>query len=289
MTKPDFIIMGAMKSATSTMHEQLALQPGIFMSTPKEPNYFSDDLEYARGDDWYSGLFLKASPSDLCGESSTHYTKLPDYPLTIERMKKKLHNPKFIYIMRHPIDRLISHYIHQWSQNVIKCDINEAIDKHEELIAYSCYSRQLSPYFEAFGTENVLPLFSEVIRISPQKQLQRVADFIGFKQTVSWQFEEGPKNVSNKRIREFKGYKWVVESKVMTYLRRALVSQEIRDRIKNKLTMQHRPEIDEVHLARLIEIFNKDLAGLGTKFGIELSCNNYSTKVINKELNWVKG
>jgi len=41
---PDFIIIGAMKSATSTLHEQLRLQSGIFMSTPKEPNFFSDEL-----------------------------------------------------------------------------------------------------------------------------------------------------------------------------------------------------------------------------------------------------
>jgi hypothetical protein len=57
MTRPDFIIMGAMKSATSTLHTQLAMQPGIFMSTPKEPNYFSDDAEFSRGEQWYADLF----------------------------------------------------------------------------------------------------------------------------------------------------------------------------------------------------------------------------------------
>ena len=52
---PDFIIIGAMKSATSTLHEQLAVQPGIFMSRPKEPNFFSNDEIVARGLDWYRG------------------------------------------------------------------------------------------------------------------------------------------------------------------------------------------------------------------------------------------
>ena len=42
MTKPDFII-GDMKSATSTLHEQFSLQEGFFKPTPKEPNCFSDD------------------------------------------------------------------------------------------------------------------------------------------------------------------------------------------------------------------------------------------------------
>ncbi len=76
---PDFIIIGAMKSATSTLHNQLSAQPGIFMSTPKEPNFFSDDDIYNQGLSWYSGLFSDANARDICGESSTHYTKLPDY------------------------------------------------------------------------------------------------------------------------------------------------------------------------------------------------------------------
>ena len=113
---PDFIIIGAMKSATSTLHNQLSAQPGIFMSTPKEPNFFSDDEIYSRGLSWYKGLFSDAKPDDICGESSTHYTKLPDYPDTIARLKSAVPQPKLIYVMRHPIDRLVSHYIHQWSE-----------------------------------------------------------------------------------------------------------------------------------------------------------------------------
>ncbi|HIF55527.1 MAG TPA: sulfotransferase, partial [Methylococcaceae bacterium] len=84
----------------------------------------------------------------MCGESSTHYTKLPDYPFAVDRMAKSLTSPKLIYVMRHPVDRLVSHYIHQWTQNIFTCDINAAIDQYEELTAYSCYARQLAPYFE---------------------------------------------------------------------------------------------------------------------------------------------
>jgi Sulfotransferase domain len=78
MRLPDFVLIGAMKkSGTTTLHQQLSLQSGIFMSEPKEPTFFSDDQVYAKGLDWYSSLFAVAATSDLCGESSTHYTKLP--------------------------------------------------------------------------------------------------------------------------------------------------------------------------------------------------------------------
>mgnify|MGYP000427219719 CR=1 FL=1 len=46
---PNFIIIGAMKCATSSLHEQLNQQPGIFMSELKEPNFFSNDEEYNKG------------------------------------------------------------------------------------------------------------------------------------------------------------------------------------------------------------------------------------------------
>ncbi len=77
---PDFIIIGAMKSATTTLHGLLASQPGVFMSTPKEPCFFSDDEVWARGVGWYASLFEAAPAGALLGESSTHYTKLPTYP-----------------------------------------------------------------------------------------------------------------------------------------------------------------------------------------------------------------
>lgn len=286
MTKPDFIIMGAMKSATSTLHMQLALQPGIFMTTPKEPNYFSDDEQYAKGDAWYESLFLGAKEGDLCGESSTHYTKLPDYPFVVERMAKSLTSPKLIYVMRHPVDRLVSHYIHQWTQNIFTCDINAAIDQYEELTAYSCYARQLAPYFEQFGHENILPVFNEAIRQNPQAQLQRVADFIGYQGVVTWQEDLAAQNVSGERIKAFTGYQWLIESSAMTFLRRALVPQSIRNRIKRSLTMQNRPEIDESQLKQLTTLFDTDLAFLGADLGIALSCENYKQAVISQYLNW---
>src|SRR5262249_60849256 len=96
--RPDFIVIGAMKSATTTLHEQLARQSGIFMTRPKEPNFFSDDEVRARGWAWYGSLFRPAGAGDLRGESSTHYTKLPTYPRAVERMVRDLPRLKLIYV-----------------------------------------------------------------------------------------------------------------------------------------------------------------------------------------------
>ncbi|WP_339776267.1 sulfotransferase [uncultured Methylophaga sp.] len=277
MKKPDFVIIGAMKSATSTLHEQLALQPGFFMSTPKEPNFFSDYDIYKLGLNWYSDLFAEARIGDICGESSTHYTKLPDYPRTIERMKSFLPSLKLIYVIRHPIERLVSHYIHQWSQNVITTDINQAIDEFDELINYSRYSMQLAPFIEAYGAENIHIAFSEAFRVRPQYELEKVAQFLNYSNPVIWYENLPAQNVSSQRIRRFKGYDFIVDHPLLSWLRRNLIPQSLRDAVKNKLTLKNRPVIDEHHMLKLVEIFNDDLEKLGKLLSIQLDLTNYSS------------
>ena len=60
MRLPDFIIIGAMKSGTSSLHGWLADQPECWLPALKEPNFFSDQPEWNKGLDWYAGLFAKA-------------------------------------------------------------------------------------------------------------------------------------------------------------------------------------------------------------------------------------
>lgn len=281
MTKPDFIIIGAMKSATSTLHEQLALQPGFFMSTPKEPNFFSDDDVYKLGLDWYAKLFAAAEPNDICGESSTHYTKLPDYPQTIERMRAYLPSLKLIYVVRHPVERLISHYIHQWSQNIIKTDINQAIDEFDELINYSCYSMQITPFIEEYGAENIQIIFSEAFRVRPQKELEKVTKFLGYERPVVWYEDLPEQNVSSQRVRRFNGYNTVVNNPVLAWLRRSFIPRSLREAVKNQLTLKNRPQIDGPHMHKLTQIFNDDLSSLGELLNVDLNLQNYKEMAQN--------
>lgn len=288
MKGPDFIIIGAMKSATSSLHVQLASHRGIYMSELKEPNFFSDDHQYRRGVDWYSSLFAGAQEGDLCGESSTHYTKLPDHSETIPRMKALLPNVRLVYVMRHPIDRLVSHYVHQWTQNVIRCDINEALDRYPELINYSRYSYQLEPYLEAYGRASVLSVFFAAVERQPQRELERIARFIGYRGPVAWKEEVGLQNVSTERLRRFRGYRLIIDSPPMAFLRRALVPQSVRDIVKARLTMKHRPALASSNLARLESIFNEDLQLLSQWLGVGLNCKNFDEKTSGDNPGWVR-
>ena len=284
---PDFMIIGAMKCATSTLHEQLARQPGIFMCTPKEPYFFSDDPVYAKGIDWYSSLFADASKGDLCGESTTHYTKLPTYPQTIERITQHVPDAKFIYVMRHPIDRLVSQYIHQWTEREITIPIDEAIRQHGELIAYSQYSRQLKPYFEQFGRNRILPVFFDRLRTHSQAELERVCNFIGYDQTPTWDDSDEQRNVSSQRMRVSPWRDKIVYSPIVTAIRQRLIPQSVRDRIKQGWQMQERPELSAENLTYLTDVFNADLVVLGNWLGIDLTCENFKEVTMHQAHDWV--
>jgi hypothetical protein len=285
---PDFITIGAMKCATSTLHYQLALQPGIFMTDLKEPNFFSNDEEYARGMDWYLSLFDDAEAGDLCGESSTHYTKLPTYPNAIARMHAAFPDLKLIYMMRHPVKRLVSHYMHEWSQAVISTDIDSAVAEFPELTKYSLYTEQLKPYFEMYGPDRVLPIFFERWCQNPQAELERVAQFIGYDRPIEWKPELEADNVSSDRMRKNALRDLIVEAPGLRELRRALVPKSFRTWVRGLWTMKQKPTLNADNLRHLEAVFDEDLATLGTWLGIaDLSCHTWKDRATAQAYDWV--
>ena len=262
MALPDFVIIGAMKCATSTLAAQLAAQPGIFVTDPKEPNFFSDDTVFARGRDWYEGLFAAAPPGALKGEASTHYTKLPTHPQACPRMAALLEAPRLVYVIRDPLERLVSHYLHGVSLGEIRGGLDSALARHPELVEYGRYAMQLAPWLERYGAERICLSSLERIEADPEGELARIARFIGHDGPVAWAGEHARENASAERVRRFPGYALLVESRTGTALRRALVPSGLRRAIRARLSMRERPALAEAERARLIEVFTADRAEL---------------------------
>jgi len=287
INKPDFVIIGAMKSATSSLAEQLGMQDGVFMTEPKEPNFFSNDDIYARGEHWYSSLFGEADAADIKGEASTHCTKLPKYPETITRIKRYCPDTKLIYIMRHPIDRLVSHFTHNWTMAMLQKDtsIETAIKDYPPLIEYGLYKKQLDPWLEAFGHERILPVFFNSLLSEPQQELERIAKFIGIKGEVVWNQKTGA-NRSVDRYRRIPFQDALIESKVGTFLRRSLVPKSIRESVRQRRSKGADSHLSDSSIAELETIFNKDLAELGKLFDISLNCENFKEVTKTPSLEW---
>jgi hypothetical protein len=233
-------------------------------------------------------LFAGAAENDLLFESSTHYTKLPDHPGTVSRMKAMLPRLKLVYVMRNPLDRLVSHYIHQWTQNVIRCEIDQAVDRFPELVSYGRYAYQLTPYFEAYGKEAVLPVFFAALKADPQRQLERVARHIGYAGPVRWNDEIGRQNASAERIRRFPGYELLIDSAPMAFLRRQLVPQALRDAVKGRLSMTKRPTLSSATARRLEALFDEDLRLLSDWLGTDITCATFDETTSRGDLDWAR-
>jgi hypothetical protein len=285
--RPDFIVIGAMKSATTTLHEQLARQAGFFMTRPKEPNFFSDDEMYARGWRWYSSLFKGAADTDLRGESSTHYSKLPNHPRTVERMARDLPRLKLIYLMRHPIDRLISQYVHEITDGRINVNVSEAVERHPELVDYSRYTLQLEPFLQAFGPKNVLAVFFPRLVHHSQSELERIGRFLGHDGPLRWDTSLQPQNVGRDRLRPSPIRNALVQAPVLCALRQRIVPRNWSQSVKVLWRARIDPPAMQPDLiARLREVFDADLAQLGSWLGITLDCETFHDTTIERAYDW---
>lgn len=154
---PDFLVIGAMKCGTTTLFRDLETHPGIFMPDDKEPHALVDDeVLTPTGQARYAALFKPARDDQLAGEASTGYTKIPWKTGAVERAQNVLRpDLKLIYIVRHPIARIVSHHYHQHAAGRTGADIAEAIAADERLLGYTRYATQLKPWLDAYGPELV--------------------------------------------------------------------------------------------------------------------------------------
>jgi hypothetical protein len=287
MRLPDFIVIGAMKCGTSSLHEQLALRPGLFMSEPKEPNFFSDDAQYARGLAWYASLFAEAHPGQLCGESSTHYAKLPTHPRATERMREHLPTVKLIYVMRDPLERIVSQYIHEWTERDVNGSLEGAVRSQERFLAYSCYARQLEPYLRSYGSRSILLVASERMLTEPDQELARICSFIGDPSAGEprWDADLGAQNASSERLRRSALRDAVLGLNLVRAIKDRL-PRGLREQGKAVWRMRRRPVVSAALRAELEPRIDEDLARLGSWVGLELSCRRWREQVTARPLDW---
>lgn len=184
MVMPNLFIPGAAKAGTSSLHEYLNQHPDIFMSPFKEPQFFSHDkplwgkVGYNDGIATYKQYFAGAEGHKIVGESSTSYML---FPKVIERIKKHISNPKFIFIFRNPVSRAYSHYTWMLSHHAEKKgfrqvfidDMDVLIDSernHDKVGRYryyyqnGLYATWLQKFQENFGKENIHVITLECLK-----------------------------------------------------------------------------------------------------------------------------
>jgi hypothetical protein len=177
--KPNFLVIGAMKCATTSLCDLFATHPQMFVCTPKEPEFFCDDAVFARGWGWYESLFAGAQEKIAVGEGSTSYTKQMRFPHAAERIAKYLPEAKLIYIARHPLMRIESHWLLRIAAGLDVSPFAEALKKSPHIVDTSLYWKQISRYRDFYPDENLLLLFFEDFVSNPHDIIKRAYRFLG--------------------------------------------------------------------------------------------------------------
>ena len=204
--RPNLFIIGAMKAGTTSLHSYLDSHPQIFMCKPKEPKYFSRESNLAKGDEWYQELFANNGGALIIGESSTDYSKAPDINGVPQRIAKFNPEARFIYIMRDPIERTISHYWLSVRSQGERRDMLTAIQQDPHYMNVSHYVMQLALYFDIFGRDKVACLTLEKMRENTAEILRHLFVWLGVDSSFNPETTEKKKNVTPRYIRKDKGF-----------------------------------------------------------------------------------
>ena len=191
----DFFIIGAMKSATTSLCDILSSHPEICVSNPKEPDFFCK--EGADINDCLSA-FSHAKTNQFLVDGSTSYTKSSIFKNVPTRLKIHNENAKFVYMLRDPIRRIESHWNHLASSKRTNLKFSEAIYKLPNIIETSLYFKQISLYLDLFDRSQILLIFFEDFKTDPEKELNRISEFFDI-QKIIFADAKVPRHVSSQK------------------------------------------------------------------------------------------
>jgi hypothetical protein len=148
------------------------------MSEPKELDFFVKELNWDKGVDWYERHFDEGRNASVIGEASTSYSKWPVHGGVPERVASVLPDARLVYLIRHPIERIRSQYLHQRIWGLERRPIDEAVLVDPSYIGFSMYSAQIRQYLEYFDRSKLFVLSSESLRNDRRAALSRLASFL---------------------------------------------------------------------------------------------------------------
>lgn len=167
------MIIGSMKSGTSTLFRTLEHHPQLAPSAKKEANFFASPERWGRGLGWYEGLFeFDPARHRWALEASTDQAKLPYTDYVFDRMERLQGIEwRFVYVIRNPLRRIESHHKHAWQTGyeIMKLepdDRNFDFDHRISDVAVDIcrYAYQADQYVERYGRESLkIVLFEDLM------------------------------------------------------------------------------------------------------------------------------
>ena len=299
MTMPNFLLIGAAKSGTSSMYRYLDEHPEIYMSPNKEPNFFAyegwqpdfcgpGDAEATTNKrsvvnlEAYQALFEGVSGEKAIGEASTFYLYIPETP---KRIKHYIPDAKLIAILRHPVDRAYSFYLHlrRDGREGTK-DFYQALQQEEKrkskhwspvwrYTEFGFYSVQLQRYFDTFDRHQLKIYLYEDLQKNPVALIQDICQFIGVNDSyvpnTSVRYNKSDRVQKSRLV-----YNFSAKPNLLKDTLKPLIPEPLRKSIMEgiKKSNQDKPQpLDPELRQQLIPLFQDDILKLQDLIGRDLS------------------
>lgn len=256
----DFIVIGAMKAATSTVCAYFEDHPDVYMVPGGEPNFFSRDENYAQGVAWYHQNLAPRAGEQLAAEGSNHYSARALHPDCAARMAAYNPNLKIIYMLRHPMERIVS----AWIQNrVNKGDgvpptLDRAVQEMPDVyVGQSQYWHNLEPYRAHFDDAQIFVGFMEDLNRDEAGFFAGLTDFLGI---ASHEVQRGHLNKSAGKRVPTRAYSAINQSPIVRSLK-GFFPKGIRQQVKTRLLskpVDRKPEFSPAVRADLVAILKPD-------------------------------
>ena len=283
---PNFFIVGAPKAGTTSLYEYLKAIPGIYMSSVKEPKFFSSNFSSKKkfggavlDKKKYLSLFAGVKDEKILGDASPAYLADPNSARLIHEVSPKA---LILISLRDPVERIYSNYLMQFRNGRLKGSFNEEIkkslnqkthDKPHLSLKPSQYMKNIKPYFEIFGEKQVkIIIFEEWIR-NPKKTIEEILDFLGLQFELS-NFQEIKDNIFVVSKRSIS--KRLLGSTTVRRIAFKTLSQSKRGSLKKILVKpSKKPKMEQEDCEILIKFYSDDVRNLQEFLGRKLPWKNF--------------
>jgi hypothetical protein len=176
---PDFVVIGAQKGGTTSLWHYLRVHPDVFLPDLKEPNFFIQEGNWSRGIEWYRSLFEGPTAQQLLGEVSPGYTMFPTFAGAAARMAKYIPDARLIYLIREPVDRMISNWGQSRADFLEIRSIRKSFISDLRYVSLSQYATQIEQYLEYFDREALLVIRTEDLATDTESTMRGVCRHLG--------------------------------------------------------------------------------------------------------------
>lgn len=207
---PDFILLGAQKSGTTSLFSYLTEHPDILRNPLNYKELYFFNTHYGSGLNFYRHFFPFKWRKGLVGEATTTYLHSLEAP---ERVATCLPDVKLIVILRDPVDRAISHYYHHVKRGREQRTLDEAfssdlLEQYEQstleddgftfrYLNNGDYAAHLKNWQQHFSEERFLVCAAEEMFERPQKVYDQACQFLGVERLDMSEFKA--RNIGSKR------------------------------------------------------------------------------------------